>query len=64
MPVPSELAGLLSCPYTDMDENDRKERSGKPQPHAIRLQQTARERERERKIRELKRQHRFSDPIE
>jgi hypothetical protein len=47
-----------------MDNDDTKERSGKPQPHAIRLQQTARERERERKIRELKRQHRFSDPIE
>jgi hypothetical protein len=47
-----------------MDESNRKERSGKPQPHAIRLQQTARERERKRKIRELKRQHRFSDPIE
>ncbi|MCS4162736.1 hypothetical protein GGP94_003184 [Salinibacter ruber] len=47
-----------------MDENDRKERSGKPQPHAIRLRQTARERKRERKIRELKRQHHFSDPIE
>jgi len=64
MPVPSELTGLLSCPYTDMDNDDTKERSGKPQPHAIRLQQTARERERERKIRELKRQHRFSDLIE
>ncbi|MCS3610956.1 hypothetical protein [Salinibacter ruber] len=47
-----------------MDESERKERSGKPQPHAIRLRQTARERERERKIRELKRQHRVSDPIE
>jgi hypothetical protein len=64
MPVPSELAGLFSCPYTDMDNDDTKERSGKPQAHAIRLQQTARERQREKKIRELKRQHRFSDPIE
>jgi len=47
-----------------MDTEDTKDRSGKPQAHVIRLQQTARERERERKIRELKRQHRFSDPIE
>jgi len=47
-----------------MDTDNTKERSGKPQPHVIRLQQTARERERERKIRELKRQHHFSDPIE
>jgi hypothetical protein len=64
MPVPSELAGLLSCLYTDMDTDDTKERSGKPLPHVVRLQQTARERERKRKIRELKRQHRLSDPIE
>jgi hypothetical protein len=47
-----------------MDTDDTKEQSGKPQAHVVRLQQTARERERERKIRELKRQHRLSKPIE
>ena len=64
VPSPPSRLGFFSCPYTDMDKNDTKERSGKPQPHAIRLQQTARKRKRERKIRELKRQHRFSDQIE
>jgi hypothetical protein len=39
-------------------------RGGKPQAHVKRLRQTAKERERKRKIRELKRQHRLSDPIE